>query len=403
MKENIFELTNEQLKEIAESLKTKIEDGLSKENQEVQCIPTFITPEPGAKVEGKALVLDLGGTNYRVATVDFAKGKTTIRPENGWKKDLSVMKKPGFTEEDLYQEQGDPILETKLDEPMPIGYCFSYPAASLPDGDATLLRWTKGVNIPSMIGKPVGAPLVNYLNNKAGKKQFTKANVINDTVASLFAGLTDSSYDAYIGLIVGTGTNMATFIDAGNIEKLNGKGISGLLPINLESGNFDPPHLTSIDEIVDASSGSFGAQRFEKAVSGMYLGEILKSVFPFDEFEEKFDAQKLTNIMGYPDIHKEKYVRVARWIYERSAKLVAASLAGLILVMKTGNPNIKRVRLIAEGSLFWSEDRKGVNYKDIVLVKLHNLLGILGYKDVRVDIDHMDNANLIGSAIAALS
>ena len=27
-------------------------------------------------------------------------------------------------------------------------------------------------------------------------------------------GLTDSSYDAYIGLIVGTGTNMATFIPA---------------------------------------------------------------------------------------------------------------------------------------------------------------------------------------------
>lgn len=32
---------------------------------------------------------------------------------------------------------------------------------------------------------------------------------INDTVASLFANLTDST-DAYIGLIVGTGTNMAT-------------------------------------------------------------------------------------------------------------------------------------------------------------------------------------------------
>jgi hexokinase len=135
----------------------------------------------------------------------------------------------------------------------------------------------------------------------------------------------------------------------------------------------------------------------------MYLGEILKSVFPFDEFEEKFDAQKLTNIMGYPDIHKEKYVRVARWIYERSAKLVAASLAGLVLVMKSHNASIKRIRLIAEGSLFWSEDRKGVDYKDIVIVELHKLLESFGYKDVKVDIHRVDNANLIGSAIAALS
>lgn len=35
------------------------------------------------------------------------------------------------------------------------------------------------------------------------------------------AGLTDKSYDAYIGLIVGTGTNMATFIPSDKITKLD--------------------------------------------------------------------------------------------------------------------------------------------------------------------------------------
>jgi hexokinase len=135
----------------------------------------------------------------------------------------------------------------------------------------------------------------------------------------------------------------------------------------------------------------------------MYLGEILKAAFPFDEFEKKFDAQKLTTIMGYPDIHKEKHVHVARWIYERSAKLVAASLAGLTLVLASHDSSVKRIRLIAEGSLFWSEDRKGVNYKDIVAAELRNLLDNFGHKDITVDIDRMENANLIGSAIAALS
>lgn len=91
----------------------------------------------------------------------------------------------------------------------------------------------------------------------------------------------------------------------------------------------------------------------------MYLGNILKGVFPFDEFEENFDARKLTTILSYPDLHKQKYVRVARWIYKRSAHLVAASLVGLILVLISQDPKIRRIRLVAEGSLFWSENRKG--------------------------------------------
>ncbi|MDR2811002.1 MAG: hexokinase [Tannerellaceae bacterium] len=402
MMKNIFELSIEQLKEIAQALRSRVEDGLSKENQEVQCIPTFINPKT-SNVEGQAVVLDLGGTNYRVASVDFVEGKASIRPENGFKKDLSVMKTPGFTETQLFEAQADLIKEIKRDQEAPIGYCFSYPAESLLDGDAKLLRWTKGVDIPTMVDKPLGKPLVDYLN-KESSPQFTGIKVINDTIASLFAGLTRTEYDGYIGLIVGTGTNMATFIPSGKVSKLD-KNIEaeGLLPINLESGNFRPPHLTNIDCIVDALSDNKGAQRFEKAVSGMYLGEILKAVFPYHEFEKKFDAQKLTTIMGYPDIHKEKHVQVARWIYERSARLVAASLAGLTLALVSYTPSIKRIRLVAEGSLFWSEDRKGINYKDIVDETLRELLDDLGLKDVVVDIHKIDNANLIGSAIAALS
>ncbi|MDL2277512.1 hexokinase [Parabacteroides sp. OttesenSCG-928-G07] len=403
MKSNIFELTTEQLKDIALSLQQRVEDGLSKDNMEVQCIPTYIIPRAD-DVEGKAVVLDLGGTNYRVASVDFKNGEASIHPDNGWKKDLSVMKTPGFTEAQLFQELADPILEIKRDEEMPIGYCFSYPADSMPNGDATLLRWTKGVDIKEMIDKPIGQSLLDYLNDVA-KPEFTGIKVINDTVASLFAGLTDRNYDAYIGLIVGTGTNMATFIPSDKITKLE-DGIvekGELIPVNLESGNFNPPHLTRVDAIVDTNSDNTGRQRFEKAVSGMYLGEILKAAFPLNEFEEKFDARRLTTIMGYPDIHKEEYVQVARQIYIRSAKLVAASLAGLVNLLVEQNPKIKKVRLIAEGSLFWSEDRKGDNYKDIVMSELQNLLNELGKKEVNVQVDTMNNANLIGTAIAALS
>lgn len=402
MEKNLFELGTEQLKEIAQSLQKKVEIGLRIENTEIQCIPTYINPKTDG-VDGKSLVLDLGGTNYRVATIDFSGEQPTIHPENGWKKDLSVMKTPGFTEKDLFKEQADPIGEIKRDEEMPIGYCFSYPADSMLNGDAKLIRWTKGVDIKEMVGKPVGRPLMDYLNER-NEKKFTDIKVINDTVASLFAGLTDKEADAYIGLIVGTGTNMATFIKAEKIQKLNPEyPQEGLIPVNLESGNFFPPYLTTIDDTVDALSDSKGRQRFEKAVSGMYLGEILKAAFPLDEFGPDVDARTLTTIMSYPDVYKEKYVNVARWIYQRSAQLVAASLAGLILVLKSHDPSIKKVRLVAEGSLFWSKNRNGKSYKNLVTEWLQQLLSEFGMSTVEVVVEEIPNANLIGTGVAALS
>lgn len=402
MEKNIFKLDNEQLKGIAYAFREKVEEGLSKKNAEIQCIPTFILPK-AADVKGKALVLDLGGTNYRVAIVDFTREKPVIYPNNGWKKDMSVMKSPGYTREELFKELADLIVEIKREEEMPVGYCFSYPAESVPGGDAKLLRWTKGVDIRKMVGQFVGKPLLDYLNEK-NKIKFTGIKVLNDTIASLFAGLTDKSYDAYIGLIVGTGTNMATFIPADKIKKLDpAYSVEGLIPVNLESGNFHPPFLTAVDDTVDAMSDSMGKQRFEKAVSGMYLGDILKAAFPLDEFEEKFDARKLTAIMNYPDIHKDIYVQVARWIYSRSAQLVAASLAGLIALLKSYNKDIHRICLIAEGSLFWSESRKDKSYNILVMEKLQELLRELQLEDVEVHINNMSNANLIGTGIAALT
>ena len=402
MEKNIFKLDNEQLKGIAHAFREKVEEGLNKNNAEIQCIPTFILPK-ATDVKGKALVLDLGGTNYRVAIVDFSTEKPIIYPNNGWKKDMSIMKSPGYTREELFKELADLIVEIKREEEMPIGYCFSYPTESIPGGDARLLRWTKGVDIREVLGQLVGKPLLDYLNEK-NKIRFTGVKVLNDTIASLFAGLTDKSYDAYIGLIVGTGTNMATFIPSDKITKLDPEcHVQGLIPVNLESGNFYPPFLTAVDDTVDATSDSLGKQRFEKAVSGMYLGDILKAAFPLEEFEERFDARKLTAIMNYPDIHKDIYVQVAHWIYNRSAQLVAASLAGLIALLKSYNRDIHRVCLIAEGSLFWSESRKDKNYNILVMEKLQELLRELELEDVEVHINSMDNANLIGTGIAALS
>ncbi|NJO68487.1 MAG: hypothetical protein HC830_03715 [Bacteroidetes bacterium] len=94
------------------------------------------------------------------------------------------MKTAGFTEEDLYNSQAEVIKKLKLPANSNIGYCFSYPAKSLTNGDAELIVWTKGVNIPNMAGKPIGKPLVEYLN-KSTSCNFGKIAVVNDTITSL--------------------------------------------------------------------------------------------------------------------------------------------------------------------------------------------------------------------------
>ena len=107
--------------------------------------------------------------------------------------------------------------------------------------------------------------------------------------------------------------------------------------------------------------------------------------------------------MNYPDIYKDVYVQVAQWIYGRSAQLVAASLTGLVMLLKSYNKDMRKVCLVAEGSLFWSENRKDKNYNILVLEKLQELLNESALADVEIHINNMNNANLIGTGIAALS
>jgi hexokinase len=402
MKKSEFKLKTTQLKHIALDLEDKIVNGLKNDNTEIRSIPTYIHPL-SCSAEGKAVVLDWGGTNYRAAVISFESGVASITPKKSGGKELSAATTKGFTQEDLLAKQSEFVNEIELPAKAPIGYCFSYAAECMPDGDAELLGWTKGIDIKEMIGNPVGKPLLDYLN-KTGKAEFTGIKVINDTVASLFAGLTNSNFDAYIGLIVGTGTNMAAFVNANRIPKIDSSlNWQGLTPVNLESGNYNPPLLTKYDELVDEKSDNKGSQRFEKAVSGMYIGQILREVFPEDGFDEHTDGKALTEIINVPDQHKNKHVKVAKQIYKRSAKLVAASLAGLIDLLIAYDKTIKKVRITAEGSLFWSEVSGCKDYNKVVKTTLKDLLAEMGHKKVKVNIAEIESANMIGSGIAALS
>lgn len=398
---NPFALSNSQLLDIANDLKSKIVTGLQQDGTEIKCLPTYIHPKKDG-IKGEATVFDLGGTNFRAAVVSVGEEtKVTGLAE----KDITEMKTAGFTETDLYNSEAEAIVQLKLPPNSSIGYCFSYPAKPMLNGDAELIVWTKGVNIQGMAGKPIGAPMVKFLNETLNAGFNGKIAVVNDTITSLFAGLANPGYDAYVGLIVGTGTNMATFFPSDYIPKIQGmEGWSGETPVNLESGNFNPPNLTKYDEEVDNNSDNKGFQRFEKAISGMYLGRIFRAVFPNDGLDINLDAAGLSKIMNNPDQYKLEYVETAYQIYERSAKLVAASIAGLVLNLNSAYPSVKKIQVLAEGSLFWSKVKAhDTKYVDVVNTCLAELLAESGLSDTVVDISRIENANLIGAAMSVLS
>lgn len=398
---NPFALSNSQLLEIANDLKSKIETGLQEDGTEIKCLPTYIHPKKDG-ITGEATVFDLGGTNFRAAVVSVGEEtKITGLAE----KDITEMKTAGFTETDLYNSEAEAIVQLKLPANSPIGYCFSYPAKPMLNGDAELIVWTKGVNIAGMAGKPIGAPMVEFLNDTLNAGFNGKIAVVNDTITSLFAGLANPGYDAYVGLIVGTGTNMATFFPSTYIPKIEGmEGWSGETPVNLESGNFNPPNLTKFDEEVDNYSDNKGNQRFEKAISGMYLGRIFRAVYPHDGLDVNLDAAGLSKMMNNPDQYKLEYVETAFQIYQRSAKLVAASIAGLVLNLNSAYPSVKKIQVLAEGSLFWSKVKAhDAKYVDMVNASLKELLAESGLTDTVVDISRIENANLIGAAMSVLS
>ena len=397
---NQFALSTLQLREIANDLRQKIETGLQHDGTEIKGLPTYIHPNKDG-LRGEATVFDLGGTNFRAAVVSVGEQtKITCLAE----KDITQMKTDGFTQEDLFDAQAQIINQLDLPANSPIGYCFSYPAKSLTNGDAELINWTKGVNIEGMTGKPIGVPLVEYLNQHTGSN-FYKIAVVNDTITSLFAGLMNPGYDAYIGLIVGTGTNMATFFPSEYIPKIKDlKGWSGETPVNLECGNFSPPYLIALDEMVDENSDNKGFQRFEKAISGMYIGRIFRAAFPNDSIDENMDGVGLSRMMNNPEAYKPEYVEVAFQIYERSAKLVAASIAGLVMNLNSAYPSLKKIQVLAEGSLFWSDVKThNAKYVDMVNACLKELLSEMGMGDKEVQISRIENANLIGAAMSVLS
>jgi hexokinase len=394
-------LTRDQLVPIAESVKKDIDRSLSGTQGARRCLPAWIS-QPENIPNGAVCVAELGGTNLRVASIVFDAGKATfidgpVKSAMPWKRGCEFSRDQflGIIAGQINSLHGEP--------PSRLGYCFSFPTEPTPDRDARLIHWVKGINVPGMINQPVGESLLNYLRAHHNAP-INSVSVINDAVSALFSGLTTTDHDAYIGLIVGTGANAATFVRHKYLLNASVPMMDreAKIPINLEMGNLPFIHLTKWDETVDRQSENPGIHLFEKAISGMYLGRIFKAMFPGSGFYAESGAKGLMEIIDAKSGFEGEHRTAAINIIIRSADLTAAALAGIIGLLYE-QERIRSVCIASEGALYWSNGPNIQSYNQRVQATLKLLLPDIVSTDMRLTFPEIDHTTIIGTAIAALS
>ncbi|XP_031705024.1 hexokinase-2 isoform X1 [Anarrhichthys ocellatus] len=279
-------LSREKLLEVKKRMSEEMLRGLSKQTHEqasVKMLPSFVRDTPDGTEHGDFLALDLGGSSFRVLLV---------RVKSGKRHNVDMHQKIYSIPQETMQGTGDELFSHIVyciadfleymgmkGASLPLGFTFSFPCHQSKLDQGILLKWTKGFKASGCEGQDV----ITLLKDAVHRRQEFDLNfvaVVNDTVGTMMT----CSYEdpeCEVGLIVGTGTNACFMEEMQNIEVVEGD--DGRMCVNMEWGAFgDNGELddfcTEFDRIVDNCSNYPGKQRYEKMISGMYLGEIVRNV-----------------------------------------------------------------------------------------------------------------------------
>ena len=370
----------------------EMERGLAGQGS-LQMIPTYLGLDNLQYSDENVIVIDAGGTNFRVALGRFNERQAPVFDE------YAAYKMPGadgarISSDELFRQMADLVrpLSGKAER---IGFCFSYPTDILSNRDGRVVRMTKGLDIVGCEGELVGENLLAKLD--AGPK---RVSILNDTVATLLGGVAahrDRKFSSYCGMVLGTGYNMAYIEKAGNIIKDSEIAKSGgSMIINIEAGNYARAIRGEIDKIFNAKDKDPGVQTFEKMISGAYLGgmvlEVLKKAAEDGLFSVGFrkaivdrvapDSALLDEFLYRPDgdsffagLCADERDRLLVYysiseLLERTAKFVAIGIAAVVKKTGEGSNPLAPALFLAEGSTFY----KSKTLKDRISAYIHKYL-----------------------------
>jgi hexokinase len=402
-----------------------MEKGLAGKKNSLAMLPTYIETERQIPRNKSVIVMDAGGTNFRVATVVFGDdGKAAIS-------NLKMFVMPGLAGKVGRNEFFNTIagyVKHVADKSNRVGFCFSYPIEMFPCKDGRVLYFSKEIQAPEVEGQMIGENL-NIAISNAGLGDKKQIVLLNDTVTTLLAGRAGSSdrtFDSYIGFILGTGTNCSYVEQNKNITKKKDLDPARSQIINIESGAFGKAPRGTLDKKFDKSLVNPGINIFEKMISGAYLGPIclwtIQSAVKDKLFRtataEKLSAitslstKQVSDFMSNPQISSsplsqaicdadEEDCITVYWLIdrmiERAAKLTAINLSSVAIKCGKGKNPTMPICIVAEGTTFYhlTSLRQRVEYylRQYLVEK----------KNIFYEIINVDNATLIGAAIAGLT
>lgn len=251
-------------------------------------------------IQGVYLALDLGGTNFRVCSVTLhgnstftlTQSKSAIPKEQMTGTAHGLFSFLAAKVGDFVKEHHAEHFEEDNEHHLRLGFTFSFPVDQKGINKGYLIRWTKGFDIKDAIGQDVCQLLQQEIDNL--NLPVVVAALVNDTVGTLMARSYTSpgKNGTLIGAIFGTGTNGAYVEKLSKITKMTASDeakeaygkydtSTGEMVVNTEWGSFDNDLLvlpdTPYDRALDGNSVNPGIQMFEKRISGMFLGEILRN------------------------------------------------------------------------------------------------------------------------------
>ncbi|XP_057849043.1 hexokinase-1 [Cryptomeria japonica] len=300
----------QRLRQLVDAMAVEMHAGLASEGgSKLKMLLTFVDTLPTGDEEGVYYALDLGGTNFRALRVQLGGKAKRIMKQESTEVPIPAGLMNGTTEGlfDFIAEKLEAFVLSEDDSLQPIpgrqrelGFTFSFPIKQLSVSSGTLIKWTKGFAILDTIGKDIGDCLQKALTKKGLNMRV--AALVNDTVGTLsWARYQDE--DVMAAVILGTGTNACYVERADAITKCQ-LSKSGGMVVNMEWGNFWSSHLprTIYDEDLDKASLNPGDQGFEKLVSGMYLGDIVRRVILRMAEESDFFGDSVPDSLRNPYI-----------------------------------------------------------------------------------------------------
>uniref|UniRef100_A0AAY4D7J7 hexokinase n=1 Tax=Denticeps clupeoides TaxID=299321 RepID=A0AAY4D7J7_9TELE len=278
--------SDETLLDIMSRFRRELGNGLGHDTNPtatVKMLPTFVRSIPDGSEKGDFIALDLGGSSFRILRVKVShEKKQTVQMESQvYETPEDIIHGSGTQLFDHVADcLGDFMDKQKIkDKKLPVGFTFSFPCAQTKLDEAVLLTWTKRFKASGVEGMDA-VKLLNKAIKKRGDYDADIMAVVNDTVGTMMTcGFDDQRCE--VGIIIGTGTNACYMEELRHIDLVEGD--EGRMCINTEWGAFgDDGSLedirTEFDREIDRGSLNPGKQLFEKMVSGMYMGELVRLI-----------------------------------------------------------------------------------------------------------------------------